>query len=179
MGKSLIIKGADFSANAISKEYEWFVDDYSLAVQSGLSITAIAIAAAAGFTWPKSRHALYQGKAVNVIRFKAHSAGTISIFRGVNASTDTPRVAEKIADIMITSDEEGTEVIKNFPTIIFGNDECLVISSPQNDGLFAYCNNQSAYDGSSLFGLSIGTASGYYYAGPLLQTLTVDLGYYG
>ena len=53
MGKNLIIKNADFSVNAIEKQYEWYVDDYSLSVQAGLSITVDVNLRRAGFSLPK------------------------------------------------------------------------------------------------------------------------------
>lgn len=181
MGKNLIIKDADFSENAIEKQYEWYVDDYLLSVQAGLSITVDVNLRRAGFSLPKMRHALYQNKVVNVVRFIAAVAGTITISHGIKASTQ-PRVRSVIAKIQILASEVGKEVIKQFPDTIFGDDECFVISASDDTGFFKYVKPGLAYVGSGRIGIDITKSSGYYSGDETTETsqnLAFDLGYYG
>ena len=89
MGKSLIIKGADFSANAI-KVHTWFLtenDTYG----SGASINVSAVYGA----YCPVNDALLQGKTINCIKLKAGTVGAITLVKV--SSNDASGVATPIA----------------------------------------------------------------------------------
>lgn len=131
MGKNLIIKGADFSANAIAGEVTWYVNEYDQAVAAHLTATTYANPAYAGFT-PNYD---FGGKTINILKFVAGQAGVISLWLG-NSATDGSAV--KVAEITITSQEVGTVVEKQFSPISVPSGKKLWIGKNTDTGNFKY-----------------------------------------
>lgn len=131
MGKNLIIKGADFSANAIAGQVTWYVNEYDQAVAAHLTASLIANNAYAGF----APNYDFGGKTINILKFVAGQAGVISLWLG-NSATDTSAV--KVAEITITSEEVGTTVVKQFSPINVPSGKKLWIGKSTDTGRFKY-----------------------------------------
>lgn len=165
MGKSLIIKGADFSANAV-KVLTWFIienDTYG----SGASTNVPASFAA---YCPLSGTAL-QGKAINCIKLKAATAGTITLVKV--SSNDASGVATPIATITIDADDIGNNVIKYFDDVQIGANDWFGIMATTDTGQFKY--NPSGFDSNYGYYQKAGTASISQGTG----SMALNVGYYG
>lgn len=132
MGKSLIIKGADFSQNTIS--ITWYVDRYT-----DYTLSKSANVVNGGWALSDSDAATLQGKTVNIIKFKPVSSGTFKLF--VAHAKNATSVTEK-ATITISSSEAGTEVTKEFTPFQIGEGEYLVFGEA-NDAVGFYFGNST------------------------------------
>lgn len=131
MGKNLIIKGADFSANAIAGVVTWYVNEYDQAVAAHLTASTNANSAYAGF----APNYDFGGKTINILKFVAGQAGIISLWLG-NSATDGSAV--KVAEITITSEEVGTTVEKQFSPVTVPSGKKLWIGKSTDTGRFKY-----------------------------------------
>lgn len=172
MGKNLIIKGADFSANAIAGVVTWYVNEYDQAVAAHLTASTDANIAYVGFT-PNYD---FGGKTINILKFVAGRAGVISLWVG-NSATDTSAV--KVAEITITSEEVGTTVEKQFTAVNVPSGKKLWIGASTDTGRFKYAP-ATAGPGSTFgaFWVLMGSSSARQNTG-LQQILYVNWGYIG
>ena len=129
MGKALIIKGADFSQNAIEISTTWYVDRYT-----DYTLSRTANINNGGWALSDDDNATLQGKTVNTLKFKPVSSGTFKLF--VASTKNATSVTEK-ATITINSSEAGTEVIKEFTPFQIGAGEYLVFGEA-NDAVGFY-----------------------------------------
>ena len=163
MGKSLIIKGADFSANAV-KVLTWFMTENDT-YESGATINVPAGFAA----YCPYNDALLQGKTINCIKLKAGTAGTITLVKV--SSNDASGVATPIATITIDSEDVGNNVIKYFDDVQIGANDWFGIMATTDTGQFKYNSAESApgyYQRAGTSNILLGSGS-----------LALNVGYYG
>lgn len=151
MGKSLVIKGADFSANAIELETTWLVDEYDQLIAGGGSITATANPIYAGF----APNFDFGGKAINTIKGYAKVAGKVTLWLG-NSVTDSSAV--KVAEFDIESNEVDSVVTKMFSTINVPEGKKLWISKSTDTGAFGYDISHQHQSSLGGFWLLLGTS---------------------
>lgn len=164
MGKSLIIKGADFSANAV-KVLKWYITEND---QYGAGASIKVPASYAAFC-PFSGDNL-QGKTINCIKLKAGTAGIITLVKVSN--NDASGVATPIATITISSEDIGNDVIKYFDDVQIGSNEWFGIMASTDTGQFKYnssvLQSRGYYQRAGTSNISIGAGS-----------LALNVGYYG
>lgn len=170
MGKKLIIKGADFSTNAIKGIITWFVDEYDQAVALGRSLTATVNYGSAGF----APNFDFGGKVINVMKLKIVAAGTLSIMIG---DSYTDENAQKVAELQFTSEDVGQVVTKQFEPISIPTGKFLWIGKSGDTALFNY-SNQNITPSSSFgaFWVYLGTHQGRL-NGNYNQILCVNFGF--
>lgn len=125
MGKKLIIKGADFSANAIDVgTYTWYTNGLENAINNGTrniysqgsSVTRFAI-----------DHSFKSGDIVNCVRMGCSTAGTITIARATFAGTDVGS-AVTISDARnVNISQVGTDFIVRFTPIVMNDGDYIII----------------------------------------------------
>lgn len=132
MGKKLIIKDADFSANALDvRVIEWYILSYTNYLESSQNIANVVNG---GWAFVQATNALLIGKTINAIRFKAATSGTLNIYKGVlNSSEKT-----FIGSVNVTSSEVGQEVTKTFTPYTMGGNDYLIIGEPNSSASFYY-----------------------------------------
>lgn len=170
MGKKLIIKGADFSTNAIEGIITWFVDEYDQAVALGKTPNTNANYAVAGF----APNYDFGGKTINVLKFKVGAAGSFSIMMG-NSRDDTSPT--KVGEITLTSEEVGTVVTKQFDPITIPVGKYIWLGRSGDTGLFCYSDDKIAPG--STFGpmwILLGTSS-YRPDGNYNEILGINFGF--
>lgn len=169
MGKKLIIKGADFSTNAV-KITTWLVDEYDQAVALGRSITATVIYDVAGF----APNYDFGGKTINVIKLKIARAGSLSIMIG---DSRTDENAKRVAELQFTNEDVGKVVIKQFEPISIPTGKYLWIGKSGDTALFNY-SNQNIEPSSSFgpFWVSMGTSEAHKNGVPF-QILCLNFGF--
>lgn len=142
MGKSLIIPGADFSANKVSGLTTIYVDELDQLIAKGLSIIT-APSQYAGYT-PNFN---FVGKPINAIQSKwKGSAGTIALCIG-DSIKDTNY--EVVRTITITAEDINTTNIKTFEPYALPEGKVLFIA--QTDEV-ALCGYAQATGATSSFG---------------------------
>lgn len=140
MGKKLVIKGADFSANCIVTEI--LAIDCTSDIEVASSVASIDAA-----PFADSRYSALQGKEVVGVELKPSQVGTLSIV-GLVSGTITTK-----ATITITN--EMVDVKTYFPlSFNVGDNEIVGIAKTTDTGSFYYNGAQS--DG---FIVRLGTAS--------------------
>lgn len=171
MGKNLVIKGADFSENAIEKQTTWLVDEYDQLISGGGSITSATLPTYAGF----APNFDFGGKTINTIKGYANTAGNVTLWLG-NSVTDSSAV--KVAEFEIESNEVDSVVTKLFTTINVPEGKKLWICKITDTGAFGY-NNTSAHPSSlGSFWVLLGTSSAHVnYA--TNENLALNWGYTG
>lgn len=168
MGKKLVIKGADFSANAINESadvwYTDFLDHYTPTSNANL--------VNGGWAHNADDNSLVQNKPINRIRLVPSQAGTFKI--GV-ASAYLSASVTNLATITIEAGDVGTQVTKTFPTINIGNG-ILVFGEANSAGGFKFANNE-AQDHPAFISKVPSEWTGY---GTSLSVsrLCIDVGYY-
>lgn len=169
MGKDLIIKGADFSENAIEKT-TWIVDEFDQLISRGGSITTVVSLYYAGF----APNFDFGGKAINTIKGYAKVAGNVTLWLG-NSITDQSAV--KVAEFKIKPNEVETVVTKLFATIYVPVGKYLWISNSGDTGAFGY---NKTYHQSSLgvFLMRLGKPDARAAEGPR-ENLALNWGYTG
>lgn len=132
MGKKLIIKDADFSANALDvRVIEWYILSYTNYLGSSPNIANVVNG---GWAFVQATNALLIGKTINAIRFKAATSGTLNIYKGIlNSSEKT-----LIGSINVISSEVGQEVTKTFTPYTMGASDYLIIGEPNSSVSFYY-----------------------------------------
>ena len=166
MGKKLIIKGADFSENAVDvRVIEWYITQYT---DYGGSASSVVNVVNGGWAYQSNHNSLIQGKLINALKFKAAAAGTLNLYKGKLNSTSKPQ----IGSVSVSQSEVGTAVIKTFTPYTMGANEYLIIGEPNSSASF-YFTTQAPAD-----------SSGFYTKVPsewsstaLVSSLCVDVGY--
>ena len=134
MGKSLIIKGADFSANGIPaySNITWFLDSFNETYAT--RDTNIS----QGYFGP-GNYSQLQGKTINCIKFKAAASGqlTIAFADGVGGSAQISQ--ERI--IEVSQDEVGTVVTKLFTPIEVSQSDYIVVGKPTDTAGWYFTNS--------------------------------------
>ena len=153
MGKSLIIKGANFYDNRVPPIITWYVDEYDQAVAQGRTIATPANPAYAGFTPAYD----FGGKTINILKMKIAQAGKITLWVGNSRSDTNPT---KVAELTFTSADVGQVKTVDFDDIIVPAGKALWIGAASDTGYFAY-NNEQTPPGSSFgdFWVLCGTAN--------------------
>lgn len=127
MGKSLIIKGADFSANGIEVYIEhWYVTlGTDLLTYIGPDPTNNSGSAAWSFS--DDNNALVQGKTVNLIRFVPADAGEFKLFV---LNSRTTSLGSPAATITVNSADVGNLTKYEFSDVQVGSSQYLCFVDP-------------------------------------------------
>lgn len=132
MGKSLIIRGADFSANGI-KDYPvtWFMDNFK-----ENWATSIGVKTARAFV--PGNYTDVQGKTINCVKLKVAGAGTFTfmVANGVGGSA----TYSQARTIEFSSDEVDTTVVKTFDPIDVPQDGFIAWMTSTDTGNWYYGN---------------------------------------
>lgn len=169
MGKSLIIKGADFSANAIQLQTEWLVDEYDQLISQGGTINAIANPAYSGFA-PNFN---FGGKTINTIKGFVKAAGKVTLWLG-DSLTDAS--ATKVAEFELSSDDVDKVVTKYFDAIDVPAGKYLWLGKSTDTGFFGYDNSNLHPSSLGGFYLLLGTAQARQNTS-LTENLALNWGY--
>ena len=126
MGKSLIIKGADFSQVAVEVEptLVWLIDSYKDEKSTTKAVSS------AGWFIP-ANYSLVQGKTVNRIKLKIGNTGrlTIGVADGVGAAANITQ--KRVIDLSAAIVDSVAEV--SFDDIEVPNNGYICICDPVND----------------------------------------------
>lgn len=156
MGKSLIIKDADFSANGISTSVGW-VGGYPSTILAG---EAGKVSANNNITAPIATEVTrlgMVGKTIKYIKINAASSGTIGVYT-YNTSDGTTSNQQSIS---VTS---GINIL-TLPTPIVISSNAVSIGI-QGNGIVRYWSNSASY-----------TARGWQYAQNGVVRIPIDFGY--
>ena len=138
MGKSLIIKGANFSANKI--EYTENLVIYVNQGLSSISEASVANRANGGWCFLEANNAKLQNVPINYVSFYPSNEGQLNFYRGAKGSTGS-----LIASCNITSNDIGKIKIFTFEEITLSSSEFFIIGEANSAGGFYY--NRSGGDG--------------------------------
>lgn len=162
MGKRLIIKGADFSKNAIGIIIEpaWYIDQ----ILPNISTAKKANVVNGGWAFSDTDNAKLQGRVINSVQFYAAAAGVLNFYKGALGSNGT-----KIGSITISPSQVNTKVIATFTPVTINSGEYLMIGEantkgsiyfqPNVKGISFYSKAQSSPSISD--GFSLGISVGY------------------
>lgn len=162
MGKSLIIPGADFSANAIQKEAEWYLDD-SVFTSTSIDWDDYLVDNQA-FTLKNIVDGL-NNKTINYVKVQKNPSKTnvilhiwhISNFSSDSAVGSAVNIVE-IRDVNITNEGIG---VYEFEPISLNNNETIFVSCSSNAvggrGAMLYVPN--GYEGYSFIATDSSTAT--------------------
>lgn len=139
MGKSLIIKGADFSVNGIEVYTEqWYVTlGTSLIAYKSDAVTNNATSAA--WTFADANNALIQGKTLNVMRFVPGNTGEFKMFL-LNSRTSS--LGTPAATIVVKPADVGILTKYAFPDIQVGSSQYLAFVHPDQTVTMYYASSQ-------------------------------------
>lgn len=165
MGKSLVIKGADFSANGIPEHIPaltWYIDSCI----NDASVSA-ANKANGGWAYFSEDNALLQGKTINRIKLIPSLEGTLNIYSADSLSGNkTLR-----ATITILEEEKGNITTYSFQEFTLGANEIFVIGEANTEAGFKYRTTGGVGFYGKVPSASISTING--------QNLNISVGYYG
>jgi hypothetical protein len=137
MGKSLIIKGADFSANAVpSYTYNWYITEYT-DISNKAHLTQTFDVQYGGFS-SVSWDAL-KGKTINCMKCKCANAGTFTICVSSDLTT-TPRLQQSIT---FSAEDAGREVVKAFNNITIASNEYVYVAPPTDSRCTYFTQNNT------------------------------------
>lgn len=151
MGKSLIIKGADFSRNSVNI-LRWYTTENDSYGDSANTLVPNSYGVFVPFS-----AANCQSKTVNCIKFKAGKAGTITLSKV--SSVDAGGIATEVATIVINPEDVGKNVIKRFDNVTIGNTEWIGICKDGDTGQIMYDQNGKGGYYQKAGTLNIGTGS--------------------
>lgn len=136
MGKNLIIKGADFSANKINGEP---IQELTIYLDQGIDSTIGASQANrtnGGWCFLETNNAKLQNKPINYVSFIPSNVGTLNFYKGAKGSAGT-----LIASCNITSDDIDKIKIFTFDEITLSSSEFFIIGEANSAGGFYYKNS--------------------------------------
>lgn len=127
MGKSLIIKGADFSANGIKMR------TYLMASEEDIESAANVIALyAAGYAY--SDQSLLRGKTLKGIRANVETAGTIRVFKATSADLMSITSQSQMTEVAtLTTGTVGIQDIDFSSPITMGANDWLIFGAPDSE----------------------------------------------
>ena len=122
MGKKIIIKGANFTRNAIYNDGSliptqtvWYITSFT---DTGAEkLVNFANKANGGWAYKTNNNEKVQGKFINAVKFKAATAGTFNLYTGVEHGEST----NLVASFQVEENEVGTVVTKKFETVFIGD----------------------------------------------------------
>lgn len=131
MGKSLVIKGADFSANAIDTSVEWFYNGFS-SHYGQTPVAGIGDPISAGWSHVDINAALV-GKTFNKIRCLPKSAGTYNFYivSQEPSSIQTP-LSNPVATITVSAEDVDNVTIYTLSTPITLNQGEYLVHGESN-----------------------------------------------
>lgn len=170
MGKRIVIKGADFSANAIGRhEIEtWYTNQKNKYEQRELKTSALIKFNQASKYWAfnDDQQEAMRGKRINIVRLIPYNITTLKLYKVSSITSAIP--STPIATATFTSGNEFIEV-KLDKEITLGNDEYLVF----DNGVFA--NTNQKYEDQNFYRrVGFSDANLYLYRDTLIL---VDFGY--
>lgn len=163
MGKRIIVKGADFSENAIYQDEQqadgWLVTNYTSFASAA---TNRANVANGGWAFIDEMSNL-RGKKINKIRFKASASGDFPILVGTSYNN-----LSIVRTISVSSSEVGTVVEKTFNELLVANNQLIGVGKANGAGF--YYAQDSGHSFYSKIPYNPTLASGY--------VLGIDIGYF-
>ena len=142
MGKSLIIKGADFSANGIEvyKEHWYVTLGTDMIVHK--SATPTNNSGSAAWTFSDANNALVQGKTLNLIRFIPGDSGEFKMFL---LNSRTASLGSPVATITVNSSDVGNLTKYEFPDIQVGSSQYLAFVHPDQTVTMYYASSVNVH----------------------------------
>ena len=144
MGKSLVIKGANFQANGIVTYNEtWYV---TLGTDNIGSMTSVPTnnSGSAAWSFDDTYNNAVRGKTINQIKFIPATAGTFSIYV---LNTRTTSLGIPAATITVSSSDIGQFKRYTIPSITVGSSQYLVFVNPDDSVSMYY----SAVSGATFY----------------------------
>lgn len=134
MGKRLIIKGADFSENAIGTGAKpvWYIDQILPDISTALKANVVN----GGWAFSNTDNAKLQGRVINSVKFYPATDGVLNFYKGALGSNGT-----KIGSITISPSQVGTRVIATFTPVTINSGEYFMIGEANTKGSIYYCQN--------------------------------------
>ena len=168
MGKKIIIKGADFSADGMEAEETLYL--YTYTQLGGGSKTPTAANGGWAFGTTSAPFAGLVNKKINFVRFMSKKAGTLNFYR----CTDPTDITTRSLITTVTVPAPGQVVTHFFEPITLGN-EYFVIGEPNSSqGLPGYEGSGSTHAGPWIGKIPNATPSVFNSAG-----IRIDVGYKG
>lgn len=171
MGKRIIIKGADFLENAISKNEidAWYTNQKTKYVErtikTGTSMTKFN-QPSKYWAFNDDQQEAMRGKRINIIRLIPYNITTLNLYKVSSLTSDLP--STPVATATFTSGDKFIEV-KLDKDIILGSDEYLVF----NNG--AYIATQQKYEDQKFYRRVCFSDANLYSEGDAL--ILMDFGY--
>lgn len=134
MGKNLIIKGADFSANKVGStgDLTIYVNQFPDSIEGA----PVANRANGGWCFLEANNAKLQNVPINYVAFYPSNVGTLNFYRGVKGSPGT-----LIASCSIVSSDIGKVKTFTFNEITLTSSEFFIIGEANSIGGFYYKNS--------------------------------------
>lgn len=140
MGKSLVIKGADFSTNGIAVYQDiWYITLGTDEI-SDIGPTPTNNSGSAAWSFSDANNALIQGKKVNQIRFVPADTGNFYIFL---LNSRTASLGDAVATIEVKTADVGNLTRYEFPEINVGANQYLVFIDPSQAVRMYYAINRT------------------------------------
>lgn len=135
MGRKIIVKDADFSANAcgeeiIEKTYHWYIDE----CPSDASNARPAYVVNGGWAYYDTNNNKLRGKKINCIKFIPATVGILLFYKSSSLSSR----GEQIAEINITEEQLQKPTIYQFSDVLIADDEYLIVGKAQSVGSFYF-----------------------------------------
>lgn len=179
MGKSLVIKGADFSANGIPQTTPtlvWYINECRSTIQSG-SLNNAKLANG-GWCFTDANNSLLQGKTINRIKFVPSQAGIINFYKSSSRSGPVTLVAS----LTVLAAHIGEVTEYELEEFTLGGAEYFIIGQANSAGGFKYYQNGDAsFTLSGFYSRVPSNPNPTHPAGETLSQvdLNISVGYYG
>lgn len=166
MGKKLIVKGADFSENAIQRNYTWFVNECARFVASA---TNAATRANGGWSLGNGSTSSLQGHTFNVIRFKPSHSGALHIYSAASRS-DLTSAMTLLVTINVQAGDVGSVMQYEFNPVTLAANAYIVFGEANSEAGMYYAKNTSGVG----FFTKVGSGTSSSVSN---QSLCFDIGY--
>lgn len=129
MGKKLIIRGADFSANAIEVQGSWLLGITD--AQFNAQTNSTSWGAKNKYAFAEQLNVIPANSVVLGVKVKTHTTGNIYLYRG-NFTSNTSKATNMtyIGTLIITEIDTIQTFMFDTPVLI-GSGQCIVIGNPE------------------------------------------------
>ena len=142
MGKSLIIKGADFSANGIEVYTEYWYVTLGTDLLDCKGPNPTNNSGSAAWSFSDDYNSLVQGKTINLIRFVPADAGEFKLFV---LNSRTASLGSPVATITVNSADVGNLTKYEFPDVQVGASQYLCFVDPSQTVRMYYAISGQGY----------------------------------
>ena len=170
MGKTIVVKGADFSANGMTiiPAVHWYVDECTASPSSGSLLAANL--ANGGWVYSGNYDVLLRGKIVSRIKLIPSQAGTFNIYTTESSLSGAVTLR---ASITIDAADIGRETVYSFQEFSIPENGYIVFGEANSVGGFYYVGGGAGYSGFYSKVPSNPTSTG------TTAKVNISIGYYG